>query len=198
MTRFDPQSSTGLTAGIADCEGSAAAIAEGDWPLSRARQARWWVLHTRARHEKRVAEALDQHGVDYFMPLVPSKRTYGKRVVEFSVPLFPGYVFLSGSHDDVEVAWHTNRVANIIQVSDQDRLTEELRSIHKMITSGAPVDLYPGLRKGRRCRIVSGPLKGLEGVVTRRRSVSRFFVAVTFLGQSAVVEIDGARLETAE
>lgn len=198
MIRFAPQCSTGLTAGIADCEGSAEAITEGDWPLSQARQAHWWVLHTRARHEKRVAEALDQHGVDYFMPLVPSKRTYGKRVVEFSVPLFPGYVFLSGDHDDVEVAWQTNRVANIIPVSDQARLTRELRQIHALITSGKPVDLYPGLRKGRRCRIVTGPLKGLEGVVTRRRNVSRFFVAVSFVGQSAVVEIDGARLEAAE
>lgn len=160
--------------------------------------ARWWVLHTRARHEKRVAETLDQHGVNYFLPLVPSKRTYGNRVVEFSLPLFPGYVFLSGGHDDVEVAWQTNRVANIIPVSDQDQLTEELHCIHALITSEEPVDLFPGLRKGRRCRIVSGSLKGLEGVVARRRNVSRFFVAVTFIGQSAVVEIDGARLEAVE
>jgi transcription antitermination factor NusG len=158
-------------------------------------EGRWWVLHTRSRHEKRVAEALDRHGVNHFLPLTTSRRTYGKRVREFSPPLFTGYVFLCGGEDGIQVAWETNCIANVIRVADQDRLRADLRSIYRVCNSNEPLDLYPSLRSGRRCRIRCGPLKGIEGVVTRRRGVSRIFVAVTFICKSAVVEIDAAIVE---
>lgn len=156
--------------------------------------ANWWVLHTRARNEKRIAECLAKRGVWHYLPLVTSRRTYGNRIVEFSVPLFPGYVFLCGDEFDVERAWDTRRVANILRVSDQEKLRQDLLNVERVIESGAQVDLYPGLRRGRRCRVRSGPLKDVEGVVVRRRGVSRVCVAVDFIGQSAEVEIDAALL----
>ena len=155
----------------------------------------WWVLHTRSRHEKRVAEALDRRGIDHFLPLTTSRRTYGKRVREFSLPLFTGYVFLCGDEDGIQVAWETNCIANVIRVEEQAQLRADLRSIYRVCNSNMPLDLYPALQSGRRCRIRCGPLKGIEGVVTRRRGVSRIFVAVTFIGKSTVMEIDAAIVE---
>jgi hypothetical protein len=60
------------------------------------------------------------------------------------------------------------------------------------------VDLYPGLRRGRRCRVVAGSLKGVEGVVLRRRGLYRVYVGVEALGQSAELEIDPSLLEVIE
>ncbi len=157
-----------------------------------------WVLHTRARHEKRVAETLAQRAVAHYLPLVCSRRTYGRRVVDFQVPLFPGYVFLGGDEPALEVAWRTNRIAQVLRVADVERLRTELEQIAQVLRIGAPVDLYPGLKTGRRCRVVAGPLMGTEGVVIRWRNASRLYLAVTFIGQSAAVEIDAAVLEAVE
>lgn len=154
---------------------------------------RWWVLHTRARNEKAVAAALERCEIPHFLPLVESRRRGGRGSAQ--IPLFPGYLFLRGEVRDCEVAWQTNRVANILRVDYQARLEQELEHIRRVVLSGAPVDLYPAIRVGRSCRIVAGPLAGVEGVVVRRRGVSRVYVAATVLGQSALVETDTENVE---
>ncbi|MFO0837886.1 MAG: transcription termination/antitermination NusG family protein [Phycisphaerae bacterium] len=158
----------------------------------------WWVLHTRARNEKAVASALEKNGVPHYLPLVRLKRTYGGRAVHVSLPLFPGYLFMNGGESERYAALRTNRVANVIAVADQSQFVSELRQIIRVVESEHPVDLYPSLREGCRCRVVSGSLKGIEGVVLRRKNVSRMYIAATVLGQSAVIEIDNALLEPAD
>jgi transcription antitermination factor NusG len=156
---------------------------------------RWWVLHTRARNEKVVASALARHRVPYYLPLARLERTYAKCRVTVRLPLFPGYLFLCGDHEAREKAWRTNRVAKILEVKDQGQLRAELCHVCQALESGGKVDLFASLRKGRRCRITGGTLKGLEGVVLRRGRHCRMYLSVTMLGQSAVVEVDSALLE---
>ena len=77
----------------------------------------------------------------------------------------------------------------------QERLKADLRDIQRVVESDEPVDLYPRLREGCRCRVTRGSLVGLEGVVLRRRGMWRVFIGVHFLGQSAELEIDPVQLE---
>lgn len=156
---------------------------------------RWWVLHTRSRHEKVVSSLLTRRGIRHYLPLVRTQRTYGGRRVSVELPLFPSYLFLRGEAPDCEAALRTNKVAHVLGVADQQRFESELSHIFRVVESGAGVDLYPGLRAGRRCRVKSGPLRGVEGIVLHRRSSCRLFMSATVLGQSAVVEIDAAALE---
>lgn len=159
---------------------------------------RWWVLHTRSRHEKAVASALERHRVRHYLPLVRMRRTHGRRRVNVDLPLFPGYLFVRGDASACETAWRTNKVAQILRVEDQNRIHRELESIHCVVESGEQVDLYPALREGRRCRIKSGPLRGVEGVVLKARKGWRMYVAATVLHQSVTIEIDAAALEATD
>ena len=161
-------------------------------------EGRWWVVHTLARHEKALARDLERKAIDYYLPLARVERRWGRRRAQIQIPLFPGYLFMRGGEEERLSTVQTKRVARVINVHDQQRLKEALGHIRRMVESGRPVDLYPGIRKGRRCRIVRGPLRGLEGVVLRRQGVFRVFVAVEILGQSAETEIDGASLEVSD
>jgi len=134
----------------------------------------------------------------HYLPLVRVHHTYAKSKASFLLPLFPGYVFLCGNDRDYELACQTKRVAQILHVSNQDQLRRELQHIHSVVESGRPVGLYPALRQGRRCRITSGALRGVEGVVIRRRGPCQMYIAATMLGQSAVIEVDAALLEAAD
>ncbi len=156
---------------------------------------RWWVLHTKARNEKALAADLKEKHIGHFLPLVRTQRKYGRRSVEVELPLFTGYMFLCGEENDRYEALTTKRVAKVLNVGDQERLRSDLIQIHLVITSDVPVDLYPGIRPGRRCRVRSGCLKGLEGVVLRRRKTCRVYVSVDALGQSAELEIDTSLIE---
>ena len=153
-------------------------------------EGRWFVLHARARQEKAVGEDLGRLNIRHFLPLVRYRRIHGGRARRVSIPLFPGYVFMCGRDEDRVAALRTHRVANILFVADQERLKADLGQIQRVVDSNEPVDLFPRLRKGTRCRVIRGTLSGIEGVVLRRRGPWRVYVGVDFVGQSAELEID--------
>ena len=150
----------------------------------------WYVLHTRARNEKATAADLTRLGIQNFLPLIRYRRLYGGKRRRVEIPLFPGYLFMCGERVDREAALRTNRVAQILDVADQVKIRSDLEQVRRVVTSEETVDFYPKLRRGTRCRVVSGTLQGLEGVVIRRKGPWRVFVGVDFLGQSAELEID--------
>ena len=155
----------------------------------------WWLVRTKSRMEKALGEDLERRGIGVFLPLIRTKRRHGSRLVNVSLPLFPGYLFLCGNEEDRYATLMTHRAAQVIAVADQIKLKNELRQICRVTLSDAKIDLYPGIQVGRRCRITSGGLRGVEGVVIRRRGECRVYLGVEVLGQSAEVEVDPALLE---
>jgi len=151
---------------------------------------RWWVAHTRSRNEKVVARSLLAAEVPYFLPMYTRRSVRRGRRFESMAPLFPGYVFFSGDDDARLAVLKTNRAAGIIEVADQGRLIAELAQIDLAVGQEADFDPYPGLVRGRRCRVVAGALVGVEGVIETRRGVSRLVLQVTALGQAVSVEVD--------
>ena len=156
---------------------------------------KWWVAHTKPRQEKALAMDLFRSGRAYFAPMYTSVRRSKGRSWKAVLLLFPGYVFLCGTETDRLFALQTNRVANIIEVSDQAKLVDELSQIHKLLESGLAVSSRDSLQKGAICRIRTGPLGGLEGRIERHKGKARFVVNVSILGQAAMVEIDADLLE---
>ena len=54
----------------------------------------WYAAYTHARHEKKVAQQLEQRGIEHFLPLYRSVRRWKDRRKELDLVLFPGYVFV--------------------------------------------------------------------------------------------------------
>jgi transcription antitermination factor NusG len=158
----------------------------------------WYVLHTRSRHEKALATDLQAMGVPCYLPTVDQVRFYGKRKAQVEMPLFPGYVFLFGERDQAFSADRTGRLAGIIDVADQQRLTWELRNIYLALDQQVPLDPYPYLRAGVRAEVRSGPLRGLQGIIESRTHTHRLILQVDMLGRAVSLELDGAVLEPLE
>lgn len=155
----------------------------------------WSVLHTRSRNEKRVAMELTRRNVPHYLPLLRVRHRYTKSTAEFDVPLFPGYVFVCASPEVSEQAGRLRQVASVIPVPDQAQLATELSQVARALESPSEVEWLPRIEIGKRYRVMSGPLAGLEGVVVRHQGRCRVCVGVTMLGQSAVVEVDALVLE---
>ena len=158
-------------------------------------EASWYVLHTRSRQEKILSNDLGARQVDHYLPLVRRVRFYGDRKATVEEPLFPGYVFLFGALDDAYDADRTRRVANIIRVTDQQRLEWELNNIKLALSQDAALDPYPHLVRGVRVEVRSGPFQGLQGVIEEKGRNSRLILQVDVLGRAVSMEIDGAQLE---
>jgi transcriptional antiterminator RfaH len=150
----------------------------------------WWVLHARPRQEKSLARQLHRAEVPFYLPLTDRRLRIRGKTVTSHVPLFPGYVFLWGTHEERLTALTTNRVVGTLEVPDQAGLWRDLRQLRRLLEAGAPVTPEQRLAPGMTVEITSGPLAGLKGRILRTSNGRRFVVAVDFIQQGASVLLD--------
>lgn len=156
----------------------------------------WWVAHTKSRNEKALAHDLMRRDISYFLPMCWKVRRKSRRTIRSLLPLFAGYLFCCGSDNDRLELLRTDRVANVIEVKDQEKLVRELLQIEQALKAGAPLIPHKYVKTGQKCRVTAGPLLGLEGIVTQTRGAMRLVLQVDMLGQAASVEIDMDMIET--
>ncbi|CAN5326751.1 hypothetical protein BH10PLA2_BH10PLA2_18410 [soil metagenome] len=157
----------------------------------------WWVLHTKPRQEKSLARELIVRQVPFYLPQTQKRSRVRGRVMTSHVPLFAGYLFLMADPQDRITALTTNRIVNSIAVQDQARLWNDLRQIHKLIATGAPVTPEDKLGPGDVVEIRSGSLMGLRGTILATATGRRFVVKVDFIQRGASVLIDDIALAPA-
>ena len=158
-------------------------------------EGRWWVAHTKSRNEKSLAWDLLKRGTPYFLPMVEKVQSKSGRKVKSVLVLFSGYLFFCGSENNRYGAMTTNRIASTIEVPDQEGLIKELSSIQRAMSGPKQLDPFPYLQVGQRCVVKSGPLRGVEGLLVRRKNIDRLVLRVQVLGQAVSTEIDASLLE---
>jgi transcription antitermination factor NusG len=156
---------------------------------------RWYAVQTAARHEKAVRTQLARREVDTFLPLQVAVHKWGERKVTVELPLFPGYVFAHIPYRERLTVLTANGVLRIVSFNGlpspvADEEIQTLRSL-SVLPSVQP---YRFLEAGRRVRISSGALEGLEGIVVKRKNSIRFIVSVQAIQRSLSVEVSAADL----
>jgi transcription antitermination factor NusG len=156
----------------------------------------WWAMYTMARREKELMRRLRALEIAFYSPLVPKRtRSPSGRVRESFVPLFASYVFVHGNEEQRYQALTTNCISRCLSVPDGARLVHDLRQIRNLIELGAPVTAEARIEPGRRVRVRSGPMLGMEGTVVKRRGKDWLVVAVEFLQQGASVLLEDFQVE---
>lgn len=150
----------------------------------------WYVIRTRSRQEKALAQDLAARAIRFFLPMVRTVRYYGRRKVRTVLPLFPGYLFLAGEREDCYTAERTGRVAQVLAVSDQESLCSELSSIAQVLQAEGLLTPCPPLVRGTLVEVSSGPFKGVRGRVDVGVRDNRLVLHVDLVGKAAVLEID--------
>jgi transcriptional antiterminator RfaH len=158
--------------------------------------ARWWAVYTLARREKELMRRLRAMEIGFYSPLVPKRsRSPGGRVRESFVPVFASYVFMHATDEQRLQALTTNCISRTILVSDSRQLLHDLRQIRRLIELNAPLTIEARIEPGRRVRVRSGPMAGLEGTVVKRRGKDWLVVAVEFIGQGASALLEDFQVE---
>jgi transcription antitermination factor NusG len=154
----------------------------------------WYAVQVRTTHEKRVAALFDQKGIEHFLPLYRERRRWSDRIKEMERPLFPGYVLCRFGTDGRFAVLKTEGVARIVGIGPVPLPIEddEIAAIQHVIQCGLALRPHPYLAAGRRVRIDSGPLEGIEGLITDVRSRDRLILSVTLLQRSLSVAVDSA------
>jgi transcription antitermination factor NusG len=156
----------------------------------------WYAAYTNANHEKRVTQQLEKRSVEHYLPLYESVRRWKDRRVQLQMPLFPGYVFVRLALRDRLQLLQIPGVVQLVSFNGHPAPLpqEDIQAIRDCLDRGHQVEPHPYLRAGRRVRVMSGPLRGLDGIILHRKKKTRFVLSFELIMRSVAVEIDETEL----
>ena len=145
-----------------------------------------------------MAASFGGKGYECFLPVYRQRKRWSDRTVTTEAPLFPGYVFCRFDYWRRLPIMTTLGVVSIVGFgSDPAPIPDhEIQAIEKVLTAGFAAEPHPFLRIGQRIRITHGALRGVEGVLLRKKSEWRLVVSVNMLQRSVSVEIDPGCVST--
>ena len=132
----------------------------------------WYVVSTKANHEKQVEQSLRRVGIECFFPLLQEAKIIRRSKKTVVGPLFPGYMFvridLAEHYRTVTFARGVRRIVGFgLKPARVDtRLIDEIKG--KMSQTQVYVrEHVKCLESGQGVRIQDGPLAGLDAVFVR-------------------------------
>jgi transcription antitermination factor NusG len=154
---------------------------------------RWYAAYTLPRHEKAVADRLTRQEVETYLPLYRAVHYWNHRRAGVELPLFPGYLFVKMIITDRVRVLAQPGVIRLVTFNGKaaalpDNEVEQLRSSLGVCKA----EPYPFLAAGKRVRIKSGPLAGLEGKILRRKGMMRLVVSIDLIQRAILLELDAA------
>jgi transcriptional antiterminator RfaH len=159
----------------------------------------WYVLYTRSRAEKKVAETLKKHGFRSYCPTVTTMKQWSDRKKKVQEPLFRSYVFVCATEEERVPILQTPGVMNfvywlgkpaIVRQNEIDAIgifTQEL-GLHEL------PELSLEFEQGDKARVDWGAFKGLEGECIARQG-NKIILHIESLGQVIRAEIPAVHLQ---
>jgi transcriptional antiterminator NusG len=174
------------------------------YPPERFLEPHWYACHTRARAEKQVDRLLARSGFETYLPLVEQVRQWADRKKRVAFPLFPGYTFARFRLADTLMVVQTAGLVSVLSGSGRGYPTpvrdEELYAVRILVegieATGADVETNDGLEEGVPVLVVSGPFRGIQGILIEVNGRTRVSVQLSPISLGASVEMDRGSLQT--
>jgi len=159
----------------------------------------WYAVHTRARHEKMVAERLREQGVNAYLPLVKETHRWSDRKKVVELPLFSCYVFakFAATNQDRQRVIRTDGVLQVLGTRGEGIAIpdEQIESVRTLINERMAWSAYPFLKIGQKVRIRGGAMNGVEGILVARNGDRTLVVSVDVIQRSIAISIEGYQVE---
>lgn len=128
----------------------------------------WYAVYTKPRWEKKIAQKLEEKGIETYCPLNRVTKQWSDRKKIVVEPLFKGYVFV---HIDEEKKWsikEVNGILNYVYWNGKPALIrdEEIETIKKFLNEYTDVQVQEyKFEVNKKVRVKQGALMNQEGVV---------------------------------
>ena len=158
----------------------------------------WYAVYVLSRNEKKVYNLFLKKGIESSLPLIKTTRQWSDRKKKVEIPLFRGYIFvrIDIGKEKLNIL-QTNGVVKFIGIRDEpSRIPDDqIHWIHMMVEESTTVRNENEIPVGEKIRVMSGPFKGVEGVVLRAGNRSRLVVFMESIMHAVSVDINPNYLE---
>ena len=131
-------------------------------------QKKWYVIYTRSKWEKKVADLLTKKAIENYCPLTKVVKQWADRKKTIEEPLFNSYVFVRANEAEHLFIKQTDGVVNFVYWLGKPAIVKdnEIDVIKKYLNSSYAVSLEKiNVNVDDIVRITSGPLMQQEGNV---------------------------------
>jgi len=143
----------------------------------------WYVVYTKPKWEKKVAEKLNQTGIDCYCPVITQIKQWSDRKKKVEVPLFNSYVFVRISDSNRSSVFQIAGVIRYLFWLGKPAIVkdEEIEIIKKSI-SRIDIDLLVlPYKKGDRIKLESGIFSNQDAMV-KEISNTHYILVLESLG----------------
>lgn len=158
----------------------------------------WFAVHTRAKHEKRIASDLGMKGITALVPTVREIRRWTDRRKVLDVALFSCYAFVQAAlSEQVYLSvLQTPGVLRWVSFNGQqcpipDAQIDAVRQFASMPACSP----YPFLKTGDRVCIRGGCLEGLECTLVSEPGGRKLVLSIESLQRSICIAAEGYEVE---
>jgi transcription antitermination factor NusG len=155
---------------------------------------RWYAIHSRSRHERKVAAELDRLGQEVFLPEYQTWSRRRDRRKQVKKNLFPGYLFVRARlTPEVRLAiLQAPSVVRIVGIRHQPVPIpdDEVESVRLLLGVSEDAEPLANLVAGKKVQVMQGPLRGVIGRVASSGRGKRIVVSVELLGRSVAATLD--------
>ncbi len=156
---------------------------------------KWWVIYTKSKREKKLAQYALRSNIYYYLPLLDSKKHYHRKMIVYKKPLFTCYFFADLNDKERQLLVESGHTVSFIRVEDQEQFVFELKQIRTVRESGAELVAHSYIEEGTRVRFKSGPMKDVEGIVTDAKNIKKVVLQVNILRRAIAVTSESGNLE---
>jgi transcription antitermination factor NusG len=158
---------------------------------------KWYAVFTLPQNEKSTIRHLDLRGIESFLPTYETVRVWKNRQrVKTTLPLFQSYLFVRIQSPERAKVLQSPGVLQIVgngkaSVPLPDAEVELLRTG----LSGQQFEPYRELVIGKKVRIKSGIMRGIQGTLVRKNTGFNFVLTLGLMNQHAAIHVDPKSLE---
>ena len=163
-------------------------------------EAKWYVLKTKARQEKRAMDNLQRQNVECYCPEAWVEKIFRGKKSQIIEVLFPGYLFVNFEHpaSSIHSVNSTRGVQSFVSFGGAPArvplaLIEQLKGKTKQTKNSLISDLP---RKGDKLRVIDGPFNGISVVFCQPNGEARAEVLLKIMNQQVKTSIQYSRLAT--
>ena len=157
----------------------------------------WRAVYTKPRNEKKVAERLEQQGIEVYCPVQTTLKQWSDRKKKVSVPVFPSYVFLHVNAKESDTVLQDPSVLNYVYWLGKPAIIreDEIESIRSFLTENMdrPLEIV-NYREGENVEIFTGPFKGHKGTIDKIKT-GKLSLLIESLGMLIRVEVNSDRVK---
>ena len=158
---------------------------------------KWIAVYTKSRHEQIVINELSKKDIESFCPMFKERRQWSDRKKWVHFPLFRSYVFARIHLKENIFVLQTIGVNKIVKFQNKISIIPDqvINDIKNVVDGGYKIQQVDYFIKGDEVNVVSGPLKGVNGIIQYLKGDSRIIMKVEAIRQAFSIEISPEQLK---